>query len=100
MADERKTISLDAVRRERALTNAAFKGELVAWASPPDELLPYLVKIDTLTNSQTREVSDWHVLLVAPPNGEAGWSFTPAQAEELAATLMQMAADARTHNGK
>lgn len=95
-----RPISLDAERRKRELQRADFKQNLVAWAAPPDELLPYLVKIDTLTNSETREESPWHVLFVAPPHGEAGWSLTADQADELAVLLQQWAARAREHNGR
>lgn len=86
-------------RRLEELKRAGFAGQLVQWGTPPDALLPYLVKVDTLFNTTTQQDSPAHVLLVAPPGGEAGWAFTIDQVELLIEELRDKVTQARKLNG-
>ena len=90
---------LQKMRKKRELEKMGYRGELVSWATPPDALLPYMVKCDTLMNSVTRQMGVHHVLMLAPPNGEAGWALTPDQIDEYVIYLQQFAEQARKLDG-
>lgn len=90
---------LEKRRRLNELNKAGLRGQLVNWATPPDALLPYLLKVDTLFNTQIREIGEHHVLMCAPPNGEAGWALTTAQAEQFIELMRVQLEEAKRRNG-